>query len=64
VAKPSNLALPPPRTPIRRDRKVLVSLTSEEHDGLVALAEERDEPPASLARSLIVAALKALRTER
>jgi hypothetical protein len=47
-----------------RTRKVLVALTTEEHEALSELAEKRGEPAATVARTLIVAALETLRTER
>jgi hypothetical protein len=47
-----------------RTRKVLVALTTEEHEALSELAARREEPAATMARTLIVAALEALRTER
>lgn len=63
MSKPTALQLPPPRAAMRT-RKVLVALTIEEHEALHGLAAKRSEPAATVARTLIVAALEALRTER
>jgi hypothetical protein len=49
--------LPPPK--LKRNEKILLSLTSEEKARLVALAAVRGEPPAVLARSLMLVALGA-----
>jgi len=55
------LKLPPPRV-AARTRKVMVALTAEEHEELSKLATERSEPPATVARMLMVAALETLRS--
>lgn len=56
----ATLSLPPPTSPVKRGRKVLVAFTAAEHGTLRALAVKRGEPTASLARRLILAALDAL----
>lgn len=63
MSKESAIKLPPPRAAIRAKR-VLVALTAGEYEGLVSLAESRQEPPAGVARMLIVSALESLRAER
>jgi len=50
--------LPKPKS--KRTEKLLISLTRSEKERLKELAKEREETSATLARSLIIAALDAL----
>jgi len=53
------LTIPPPAVEPERPRKVLLTLTDEEKEKLVKVAERRREPIATCARIHLLAALDA-----